>query len=140
MNTWTRRFLGLAKEIAGWSKDLSTRVGAIAVDGNRRILETGYNGIPRGVLDKPERLERPEKYFWTSHAEANLVAHAARDRLAGSTVYVTHLCCAGCARSLINAGVSDVVVGNGTTSMDSREFEVAAQMFNEAGVTLTKVE
>lgn len=138
MNTWTRRFLGLARSVSLWSKDPSTRVGAVAVDDrSRRILETGYNGLPRGVEDRPERMVRPEKYLWTSHAEANLVAHAARDRLAGSTVYVTHLCCASCARLLVNAAVAEVVVGGGTTSMDPREFEVAVQMFGEAGVKLT---
>lgn len=138
MNTWTRRFLGLARSVSLWSKDPSTRVGAVAVDDrSRRILETGYNGLPRGVEDRPERMVRPEKYLWTSHAEANLVAHAARDRLAGSTVYVTHLCCASCARLLVNAAVAEVVVGAGTTSMDPREFEVAIQMFGEAGVKLT---
>ena len=138
MNTWTRRFLGLARSVSLWSKDPSTRVGAVAVDDrSRRILETGYNGLPRGVEDRPERMVRPEKYLWTSHAEANLVAHAARDRLAASTVYVTHLCCASCARLLVNAAVAEVVVGGGTTSMDPREFEVAVQMFGEAGVKLT---
>lgn len=138
MNTWTVRFLRLAKQIASWSKD-TTKVGAVAVDENRRILETGYNGIPRGVEDLPERMKRPAKYLWTSHAEANLVAHAARDRLYGSTVYVTHLCCAGCARSLINAGVYKVVCGNGTTSMPQDEFDVAVQMFKEAGVILSHI-
>jgi len=111
----------------------------VAVDPNRRILETGYNGIPRGVKDLPERMERPAKYLWTSHAEENLVAHAARDRLLGSTVHVTHLCCARCARSLINAGVAHVVCGDGTTSMPKEEFEAARTMFEEAGVTLTEV-
>ena len=31
MNKWDTRFLKLAKEIATWSKDPSTQVGAIAV-------------------------------------------------------------------------------------------------------------
>lgn len=135
MNVWTRRFLGLAKQIADWSKD-TTKVGALAVDANRRILESGYNGIPRGVEDLPERRERPAKYLWAAHAEENLVAHAARDRLHGSTVYVTHLCCSRCTRMLINAGVAKVVCGPGTTSMPEEEFEVARQMFLEAGVEL----
>jgi dCMP deaminase len=135
MDTWTRRFLGLAKSVSTWSKD-TTKVGAVAVDIHRRILETGYNGLPRGVEDRPERMDRPAKYLWTSHAEMNLVAHAARDRLAGSTVYVTHLCCAGCARSLINAGVARIVCGPGTTSIPTEEFEVARAMLHEAGVVL----
>lgn len=130
---WWIRFMELAQNIASWSKD-STQVGAIAVDDNRVILETGYNGIPRGVEDLPERMTRPNKYLWTAHAEENLVAHAARQVLEGSTVYVTHLCCAGCARMLINAGVRRIVAGDGVTSMPPEHFDTAIQMLDEAGV------
>ena len=112
----------------------STKVGAVAVAPSKQILETGFNGIPRGVQDLPERMERPEKYLWTAHAEENLVAHAARKVLEGSTVYVTHLCCNACARMLVNAGVKRVVVGNGKTSMPDESFAVAKKMFNESGV------
>lgn len=133
---WDIRFLQLAKHIAGWSKDPSTHVGATAVDKDRVVLESGFNGIARGVEDLPERMQRPEKYLWMGHAEENLVAHAARPRLAGSTVFVTHLCCSRCARMLINAGVAKVVCGGGTTSMPKEEFDVAVQSFKEAGVEL----
>ena len=132
---WHNRFLELAKHIATWSKD-TTQVGSVAVDHSRRILETGYNGLPRGVEDRPERMERPAKYLWTSHAEENLVSHAARSVLEGSTVYVTHLCCSKCARMLVNSGVAKIVCGDGTTSMPQEEFDVAKQMLAEAGVKL----
>ena len=133
---WERRFLEMARTVGSWSKDPSTQVGAVAVDEHRRIRETGYNGLPQGVQDLPHRMERPAKYLWTAHAEENLVATAARARLEGTTVYVTHVCCSGCARMLINAGVAKVVCGNGKTSMDPEMFEVAKEMFEEAGVEL----
>lgn len=133
---WARRFMGVAQAVAQWSKDPSTKVGAVATDMDHRILETGYNGLPRYVADHPERMERPQKYLWTAHAEENLVAHAARDRLDGATVYVTHMCCAACTRMLINSGVARIVVGGGTTSMPPEQFEVARIMLSEAGVEL----
>lgn len=136
MNKWSARFMEMAQLVSSWSKDTTTKVGAVAVGTSRQVLTTGYNGLPRGVQDLPERMERPAKYLWTSHAEANLVAHAARAVLEGSTVYVTHLCCSACARLLINAGVAKVVSGDGTTSMAQEEFEVAMTMFTEAGVVL----
>src|ERR1051326_2813900 len=52
---WDRRFLELAKHVSSWSKDPSTKVGAVIVDANRRVVATGYNGFPRGVEDTPER-------------------------------------------------------------------------------------
>ena len=137
---WIQRFLDVTKTVASWSKDPNTHVGAVAVSDARAVLETGFNGLPRGVNDLPERMERPAKYLWTAHAEENLVAHAARRQLEGSTVYVTHLCCAACARMLINAGVAKVVVGDGQTSMPQEQFDAASVMFEEAGVMVIAME
>lgn len=136
MVTWLNYFMGLARHVSIKSKDPSTKVGAAAVGPAKNILETGYNGFPRGVEDRPERMVRPEKYLWTGHAEENLVAHAARPRLEGSTVFVTHFCCSRCCRMLINAGVKRIVVGDGTTSMPDDEFRVAEIMFHEAKVEI----
>jgi dCMP deaminase len=44
------------------------------------------------------------------------------------------MCCAACARTLIQAGIKRVVFGDGKTSMPDDEFEAAAVMFREAGV------
>jgi dCMP deaminase len=132
-----KRFLDLAAHVASWSKDPTTKVGAVAINpSTRAVLGTGYNGLPRGVMDLPERMERPAKYLFTAHAEENLITHAARQTLEGATVFVTHLCCANCARMLINAGVKEIVCDNGQTSMDPAHFEVARQMLHEAGVKL----
>ncbi len=139
---WSKRFLDLAHVVAAWSKD-STKVGAIAVGNCQQILATGYNGPPRGVEDNLDRVGlpssvNPKKLLWCLHAEANLVAHAARPSLQDTTVYVTHHCCAQCAALLINAGVKHVVYGGGTTVMPDEHFEVASQMFEEAGVTVER--
>lgn len=132
---WKLRFLDLAKHVAQWSKD-TTKVGSVAVNSANAILTTGFNGPPRGVKDLPERFERPTKYTYAAHAEENLVAHAARQVLEGSTVFVTHMCCNACARMLINAGVARVCVGYGQTSMPKELFDAARTMFDEAGVVL----
>lgn len=134
--SWVKGFMDMAALVATWSKD-TTKVGAVAIDPNsKHVLQTGFNGLPRGVRDLDERMERPAKYLWTAHAEENLVAHAARMQLEGSTVFVTHMPCNSCARMLINAGVKKVVVGDGKTSMPQEQFDAAATMFEESGVTL----
>ena len=43
--SWDQRFLYAARRFASWSKDPSTKVGAVAVR-DRRILVEGYNGLP----------------------------------------------------------------------------------------------
>jgi dCMP deaminase len=137
LDKWDLRFLELARNVAQWSKDLTTKVGAVAVSKHRSVMETGYNGLARGVDDRPERLERPAKYIWTAHAEENLITHAARRHLEGTTVYVTHLCCSTCARMLINAGVAKIVIGSARAkSMPPEQFEAAYSMLKEAGVPI----
>jgi dCMP deaminase len=129
----------MAELVASKSKDPATKVGCVIVASDQVVAATGYNGIPRGVEDKPERMERPAKYLWTSHAEENAVAHAARTgvSLKGSTAFVTHKPCCRCARMLIQAGVVEVVVGDGTTSMPIEEFHTSDVMLKEAGVKVT---
>lgn len=137
VESWDATFLGLAERFAQRSKDPSTKVGCVIVGPDREVRSMGYNGLPRGVADKPERMERPAKYLWTSHAEENAVAQAARVgiSLKGCTAYVTHIPCARCARTLIQAGVTAVVCGNGYTNMPGEEFQVAEALLTEAGVT-----
>lgn len=135
---WDAYLMGFAQHAAKKSKD-STQVGAVLVGPNREVLLTSFNGPPMGVRDLPERRDtRPEKYLWVSHAEANLIAFAARRGIAveGCSVYVTHMCCSSCAKALIQAGVRRVIAHMGTTSMPTREFEVAETMFRESGVDL----
>lgn len=139
--TWDDRFLEKAMQFTPWSKDPSTQVGCVIVnEEDKIILSTGLNGLPRGVRDLPERMERPQKYLWTAHAEENAVANAARVGIAlkGMTAYVTHYPCSRCARTLVQAGIARVVVGPGTTSMPPEEFEVAAQIFEEANIKITQ--
>lgn len=131
---WPTFLMGFARHAATQSKD-PTQVGAALVDGRVCIL-TAYNGPPAGVSDSADRFKRPRKYLFASHAEANLIAFAARTgiRTAGCTVYVTHHPCAACARSLIQAGIHVVVHGDGTTSMPAAEFDAAREMFDEVGL------
>lgn len=136
---WTDYLFGFAQHAAKKSKD-TTQVGAALVGPGREVRLTAYNGPPRGVADLPYRRERPSKYLFASHAEANLIAFAAREgiRTAGCTVYVTHPPCAACARSLIQAGIAEVIIGNGTFTASAvweDENAAANAMLHEAGVT-----
>jgi dCMP deaminase len=141
LSKWRDRFLSLAAHVATWSKD-TTKVGAVAITPAKAVAETGYNGLPRGVQDLPERMSREPlpghttgaKYLFTGHAEENLVAHAARPRLEGTTVYVTHLCCAACTRMLINAGVGKIICGPGKTSMPQEQFDATMIMIRDTGI------
>lgn len=139
---WKKHLLALARAVASKSKD-TTKVGAVAVDANNFVKSTGFNGIPIGVKDLPERLVRPGKYNWVEHAEASLVASAARLVLEGTTVVVTHQPCDRCARLLIQAGVKEVIYASTLTNMQALDpglLDRSKTMFIEAGVVCQHVE
>src|SRR5947209_6370685 len=77
---WHRRFLGLAEYVSQWSKDVSTKVGAVILDSDKRVVSLGYNGFARGVMDTAERLNcRDLKYKMIVHAERNAIIFARQD-------------------------------------------------------------
>ena len=140
---WDRRFLKLALQLGEWSKDPSTRLGCVIIGPDREIRSTGFNGFPRGVKDRLDRLENREaKYKLICHAEENAILHAARIgvSLKGCTSYCLWPPCSRCARSLINAGVSEVVFSDKEVPERGREdFNLGLEMFQEAGVEVRTV-
>ena len=139
---WNDYFMRMADHTATASKDPSTQVGCVLVDDKRRIVGMGYNGFPRGVDDKRERLlHRPTKYLMVQHAEVNAVLNA----VAGTrdaTAYVTHRPCASCSGILIQAGVRKIVTRKpekGFAERFAESFAAADAMLSEAGVELEMV-
>lgn len=135
MLKWDKRFLALAQHVSEWSKDPSTRVGAVIVDDNRRIVGHGYNGFPRGVDDAAARYaDRAVKYEMVVHAEINAVLNAGRN-VEGCILYCTFFPCPRCAAYLIQAGVKRVVsMPNKSDGRYAEQRKIAEQMFKEAGV------
>ena len=138
---WDMRFLDLATHISEWSKDPSTKVGCVVVGPGREIRSTGFNGFPRGILDSDDRLtDRDLKYPLICHAEENAIMHAARIGLAlkGCTAYVTWPPCTRCARSLIQAGISEIVIPSGLEIPDrwKTDFETSMGLLREAEVLI----
>lgn len=112
---WDRRFLELAKLVSSWSKDPSTKVGAVIVNPETKIvMGLGYNGLPRGVPDIERFLENREyKYPMIVHAEANAILNASGS-VKGCTIYVwpgimKPNCCNECAKLIVQAGIKKVV-------------------------------
>jgi dCMP deaminase len=137
MNKWDLRFLSLAKEVASWSKDPSTKVGCVIVEPDtNRIMGVGFNGFPRGMCDHEELYEdRDTKYSRTIHAETNAVLNS--QKTDNCTAYVTHPPCTNCALVLIQSGVSRVVAEAPSADLLSRweaSIGAAKGFFNEVEV------
>lgn len=106
---WDRRFLSLCRHISEWSKDPSTKVGAIITD-DIKVISLGFNGLPRQIPDYPEILNSREiKYKHIIHAETNAILTAHRN-LSGCTIYTfPFLPCTRCASEIVQSGISRVV-------------------------------
>jgi dCMP deaminase len=141
---WTSRMLGVAKKFATFSKDESTKVGAVITTSVGRPVSWAFNGMPMGINDDvPERHERPLKYKWFSHAEENAIDLAATGDLSGCVMFVTFSPCSRCARSIINKQIKTVVVDEefAAHKMPERWQEdmlVALEMLKEAGVEVVE--
>ena len=134
---WAARFMDMAKLVATWSKDPSTKVGAVITDDKHRIVSVGFNGVPRGVMEPDSR---EQKLYRTIHAEQNAMAFAGRD-LTGCRIYVTHAPCAQCAAMIAQRGLSLVYFGMRERDKDyltrwEESINEGIKMLSEAGVVV----
>lgn len=115
--SWDEFFMGISKLSAGRSKDPSTQVGACIVNQDNRILSIGYNGAPNGFPDNKfpwgRESENPleTKYPYVCHAELNAILNypGNKNDFKGSRIYVDLFPCNECAKTIIQAGISEVI-------------------------------
>ena len=143
--SWDEYFMTLANEVATRTTCMRRAVGAVIVK-DRRILATGYNGVPTGMRHCAEtgclrqQLGVPSgqrhEICRGLHAEQNAIIQAAKlgVSIQDATLYCTHQPCVICAKMIVNSGISRVVYREGYPD------EFARQMLLEGGVKLEKYE
>lgn len=140
---WEKRFLGLAKEISTWSKDPSTKVGAVIVRPDNTIASMGYNGFPRGMSDSPDLYaDRDIKLSRVVHAEMNAILHS-HESLQGYTLYTyPFITCDRCAVHVIQTGIVRVVAPHCPTELLERwgeAFKKTKEYYLEGKVIVTEL-
>mgnify|MGYP001268557522 CR=1 FL=1 len=138
--SWDEYFMEVAELAARRSTCLRRNVGAVVVL-DKRIIATGYNGAPRGVMHCEERggclrekmgIPSGERHelCMALHAEQNAIIQAASmgQSIEGSTIYVTHQPCVICAKMIINAGIKRIVVREGYPD------QLSVDILAEAGI------
>lgn len=128
------------------SPDPSTKNGAILVRGHDNIVSFGVNRFPAGIAETKSRLEdRATKYRIVVHAEHSAILAAAKHGVGTKllTMYCPFYACTECAKSIINAGIREVI---GHAQLMAIAFEhttwvesirLAWQTLQEAGVKCT---
>lgn len=101
------------------------QVGAVIMSRDGRVLATGYNGYPAGVLGcqsggcdrgKFSHKEIPADSAYVGvtspcfaiHAEENALLYSSRRDIEGGTIYVTAKPCPNCERLLFGSGLEKV--------------------------------
>ncbi|MBE6032022.1 MAG: cytidine/deoxycytidylate deaminase family protein [Firmicutes bacterium] len=137
--TWDEYFMEMAEVAQKRSTCLRRAVGAVIVK-DKRIMATGYNGVPMGISHCGEKgclraqLQVPSgqrhELCRGLHAEQNAIIQAAHlgQSIAGGTLYCTNQPCAICAKMIINAGIKRIVIKEGYPD------ELAMEMLAEAGI------
>ena len=145
---WDKRFMDMAKMVGSWSScfQANRQIGAVIVR-NKRIITTGYNGAPAGVMSCVERGEclrrklnipsgTQHELCYAIHAEQNAIIQAAKlgSSIEGATLYCTHFPCVICAKIIANSGISRLVYRH------SYPDEFSAQLLAEAGLSVERFE
>lgn len=106
---WDEYFMKIAETVATKSKDPSSQMGCVIVDGKKRVVSVGYNGMLQGADESKMTLkERPMKYYFAIHSEMNALIFAQRD-LTGCTIYNKVATCENCLKYCLQAGVKRFV-------------------------------
>ena len=155
INSWDRRFLAVAMQVSHWSKDPSSKMGAVIANTEQRLVALGYNGFPKQVDDCQSRQHNKRvKYEIVVHAEANALLIAGSAAVGGTVyLYGPRPICARCAGILIQSGIKRAVAIRPPPFDDTRAKPVhdpsqmnweesgrlALQMFKEAEVEFEPV-
>lgn len=143
--SWDEFFMRVAMAAAMRSKDPNTQVGACIADANHRILSVGYNGTPSALNDDEfpwETADDPllDKHSYVIHAEANAILNyrGSNKDLQGATVYVTLFPCHECAKTLVQAGIGEVVY-LGDKYEGTQDNLISKRILDTCGVTYRQV-
>jgi dCMP deaminase len=144
LTKWDHRYLDIARQVYCWSKDPSTKVGAVISDKRGRVVALGFNGFPEKVEDCEHKLNHREtKYEMVVHAEVNAVLIAGQST-EGGTIYVYGPpICPRCASVLIQAGIRRAIAKGpcpNTGIKWDKDGVITLDMFQGAGITFEPVD
>src|SRR6056297_3290166 len=137
--SWDDYFMTIAEDVATRATCIRRKVGAVLVK-DKRILSTGYNGVPTGITHcTPETCLRTiynvpsgERHELCRglHAEQNAIIQAAYHGVSikDAILYVTHQPCSICTKMLINSGIRKFIFKH------PYKDTIAMDMMEEAGV------
>lgn len=140
---WTEYFMDITRLVARRSTCIRRQVGAIVVK-DKRVLATGYNGVPTGLahcedvgcIREQNNIPSGQRHELCRglHAEQNTIIQAAYHGISinGAILFCTTLPCSICLKMLINAGIKEIIYEQGYPD------DLTESLLQETDLTLTK--
>lgn len=140
-------YMNIAVQVSLRSTCTRRRVGAVIVKDNR-ILATGYNGSPSGMINCTDCKDRCYRSLnnipsgedlhlcYAIHAEQNAIMNALRtgEKLEGASIYITTFPCSTCAKLILQSGIRDIYY------IDTYKDDFTKDMLEEVGAKLTNLD
>lgn len=129
--TWDEHFMNIAKECASMGTCCRRQVGCVLIDKQRRIVSTGFNGVPPGWdhCRGNDKTECPGALApsgtaldgcWANHAEQNALLHCS-NRLIVDVCYTTTSPCVTCIKELLHTSCRRIVFYEEYTHSQARD-------------------
>ena len=141
---WNEYFMAVSFLSAMRSKDPATQVGACIVNTEKKIVGTGYNGMPNLPNNdeslpwgKTSESALEKKYLYVVHAEMNAIVNKNSESVVGCTIYVSLFPCNECAKLIIQSGIKNVIYLSDKDKDEDRTI-ASKKMLDMAGVNYTK--
>ena len=131
--SWDNYFLKMAMLVSERATCPRMHVGCVLVK-DKQILSTGYNGSIPGDdhCDDAGCIVVDNHCVRTIHAEMNALLQCASHGVntKGATAYITNMPCTNCSKSIIAAGIKEIVI------FSNYHDTLADEFFKKAGVNI----
>ena len=142
----------IAQEMARRSECRRDKVGAVIVSKDNRLIDSGYNGPPRGFYRVggnctqwcpraqnlvPQTMDPTYDDCYSLHAEQNALMFSDRRLREGGTIYVSSSVCGICAKLIANSGLAQCVIM--TTDTPHRNAGKWVSFMEQCGITVVEL-
>jgi len=130
--SWDQYFMSIADQAGARSQCLRGKTGTVIVSRDHRILSTGYNNPPPGVLSCEEvgqclivdRAGHGPSCRRTVHAEMNAVMHLGGRHNEAHTLYSKFAPCNPCLEQIVKFGIKEIVYEVPYDTVDAERTEL----------------
>jgi dCMP deaminase len=140
---WITRFMSQAELVSSWSRDPSTKCGAVIVDSKNRVVSTGFNGFPQKFKDTEDDYKnRNRKYNLIVHSEINAIIFANKSLDDCVMFCYPMIPCCRCAAAICQTGIKLVVFPELSPRLKDRwsdSEQISKELFEKCGVMMLEI-